>query len=86
MYTFDGMYIRDLDTIPENTRIIIVSENAPPKEQESRLIVSKDFDCSSDIHGGSQAFSLADSQPELVADRAHEIKGLRNNIYDYDSK
>ena len=82
MYTFDGRYIKDLDHIPEDTKIILVSENPGPKDQDSQMIVTKDFDCAS--KHGSQ-FSIAESAPELI-EQIGEIKGLRNNIYEYNSK
>ena len=64
LYTFDGVYISDLDSIPEGTKILLVSEKSGPKDQESRLVVSKDYDFLS--RQGSQAFSIAESQPEMI--------------------
>lgn len=36
----DGRPIRDLDEIPDDVQIVLVSENAPPKDQEDRLRIT----------------------------------------------
>lgn len=49
LYTLDGKYIKDLEDIPEDCQIILVSENQPPKEQLNRLTVTVDHDCLSEM-------------------------------------
>ena len=47
LYTMDGNYIRDLEEIPADCQIILVSENPPPKEQQKRLTVQVEHECDS---------------------------------------
>ena len=44
IYTLDGTFIRDLDEIPSDAQILIVSENSPPMNQQNRLRITQDFD------------------------------------------
>ena len=54
LYTIDGSYIRDLDEIPEDCQIVIVSENAPPREMMDRLNVREEADGVSSADQGSR--------------------------------
>jgi len=54
LYTLDGRYIRDLDEIPDDCQIVLVSENAPPREMLDRLIVRDDGNDGCSSIGGSQ--------------------------------
>ena len=44
LYTMNGAFIRDLDEIPLDAQIILVSENLPPKDQEDRLRITQDLE------------------------------------------
>lgn len=85
MYTLDGKYINDLEDIPEDCQILLVSENPPPKEQAKRMTVGAEHDGVSDLQkslsdgGLSIVESLQDDQPK-------EIIGLKNNIYKFDTR
>ena len=37
IYTLDGQYIANLDEIPDDCQLILVSENKPPDDQMKRL-------------------------------------------------
>lgn len=85
LYTLDGKYITDLEEIPEDCQIVLVSENPPPKEQIKRMTVQAEHDCISELQkslsdgGLSIVESFQDEQPK-------EIIGLKNNIYKFDTK
>lgn len=63
LYTLDGKFVRDLEDIPEDCQIILVSENPPPKEQLNRLSV-QDQDCLSDLEN-SKIMSNSSSAERL---------------------
>lgn len=81
----DGKFIKDLEDIPEGCQIILVSENAPPKEQLNRLSVAAEAECVSDLEN-SKILSASSSAERLAEQSQHQIKGLKNNVFQIDNQ